>query len=334
MHRLCGKVYDTLDLTKEESACTQVVTLRSESFVNDGTWHRLGLQFGTSHMELTVDGSVESLRTGLGRNQFFDLDGYLYLGGLDVTSQSRAVLQHGLQSETSLRGCLRNTRVNEKPVGLPDAIVTRGLKPDCVWEFPCLQDPCQVGARCVQEGTNSFRCLCSADGERSGGDCVRANFTGPYRVFASVDELLQLNPVRVAEGGSDLVTTEHIRLLLDYRELGVSDTGILFHVMDAPKHGALEIEVWHRGTPDNVFTLADLATHKVRYTHDGSENHRDSAVFELEFRSRSFGLPETLQQRRRFVLHVLVSPVNDAPRVKVRQGRVRGGFEHGFRYKN
>ncbi|KAK8757868.1 hypothetical protein V5799_004502 [Amblyomma americanum] len=306
-----------------------VVTLRSEASVNDGRWHRLGLQFGSSHVELSVDGNVESLRTGLGRNQFFDLSGPLYLGGLDVSAQSRAVLQHGLQSETSLRGCLRHTHVNDAPVGLPDAVVTRGLKPDCVWEFPCLQDPCQPGARCVQEGTDGFKCLCpaaSATADGGGGgervDCVRTNFTGPYKVYAaSLDQLLALSPLRVAEGGSDLVTTEHIRLLVDYRDLGVSDTGVLFHVMDAPKHGALEIEVWHRGTPDNVFTLADLSTHKVRYTHDGTENHRDSAVFELEFKSRTFDLPATLKERKRFVLHVLVSPVNDAPRVKVSPGK-------------
>ncbi|KAM7285057.1 chondroitin sulfate proteoglycan 4 isoform X1 [Ixodes scapularis] len=303
-----------------------VVTLRSETTVSDGAWHRLGLHFGPSHVELSVDGQVQSLRTGLGRNQFFDLAGHLYLGGLDVASQSRAVLQHGLQSETSLRGCLRHGQVNDKPVGLPDALVTRGLKPDCVWEFPCLQDPCQPGARCVQDGTDGFRCLCAPDGEEESesvaDDCVRANFTGPYRVFASLDELLALAPLRVAEGGSDVVTTEHIKLLVDYRELGVSDTGVLFHVMDPPKHGALEIEVWHRGTPDNVFTFADLETRKVRYTHDGSENHGDSVVFELEFRSRSFDLPASLQRRRRFVLHVLVSPVNDAPRVKVPPGKV------------
>ncbi|XP_077556598.1 chondroitin sulfate proteoglycan 4-like isoform X1 [Haemaphysalis longicornis] len=301
-----------------------VVTLRSEASVNDGRWHRLGLQFGSSHVELSVDGNVQSLRTGLGRNQFFDLSGPFYLGGLDVSVQSRAVLQHGLQSETSLRGCLRHLRVNEAPAGLPDAIVTRGLKPDCVWEFPCLHEPCLPGARCVQEGTDGFKCLCAAadGGGEQQLDCVRKNFTGPYRVYASsLDQLLALSPLRVAEGGSDLVTTEHIRLLVDYRELGISDTGVMFHVMDAPKHGALEIEVWHRGTPDNVFTLADLATHKVRYTHDGSENHRDSAVFELEFKSRTFSLPAALQERRRFLLHVLISPVNDAPRVKVPPGK-------------
>ncbi|XP_075537464.1 chondroitin sulfate proteoglycan 4-like [Dermacentor variabilis] len=306
-----------------------VVTLRSEASVNDGRWHRLSLQFGSSHVELSVDGSVESLRTGLGRNQFFDLSGPLFLGGLDVSAQSRAVLQHGLQSETSLRGCLRHTRVNDAPTGLPDALVTRGLKPDCVWEFPCLQDPCEPGARCVQEGTDGFKCLCATASAASNGaigggsaDCVRTNFSGPYKVYASsLDQLLALSPLRVAEGGSDLVTTEHIRLLVDHRDLGVSDTGVLFHVMDAPKHGALEIEVWHRGTPDNVFTLADLSTHKVRYTHDGSENHRDSAVFELEFRSRTFDLPAALKERKRFVLHVLVSPVNDAPRVKVSPGK-------------
>ncbi|XP_064475257.1 chondroitin sulfate proteoglycan 4-like isoform X3 [Ornithodoros turicata] len=291
-----------------------VVSVESKRTVSDGSWHRVSLHFSPTHIELTVDDSSETLRTGLGHNQFFDLSGLLYMGGVDLNGRSRAINQHGLQVETSLEGCLRSIHVNDVLRGLPDVRVTRGILPDCQWEYPCQRSPCVPPAHCTQHGLDGFRCIC--DGQDV---CVRDNSTS---LMPPPREVLALTPLHVAEGGSDLVSTEHIRVQLDYNEYGVSDFGVLFHVLDPPKHGILEIEVWHRDVADSVFTLADLATNKVRYTHDGSEEHRDSAALELEFRSRSFRLPAFLEERYQFLLHIVISPVNDAPRVKVAPGKV------------
>ncbi|KAL3199192.1 hypothetical protein MRX96_014145 [Rhipicephalus microplus] len=295
-----------------------VVTLRSEASVNDGRWHQLGLQFGSSHVELSVDGSVESLRTGLGRNQFFDLSGPLFLGRPRRVSAvaSRAGARPAVgdvaaRLSTTRTRQRRSHRSSRRPrhqrsqarlrlgVPVPSGPV-RARAPAASRRVPTASSAsamppppmAAVGGWTALGLTSPVPTRCTRRLSTSCLHCLRCEWP---------------------EGGSDLVTTEHIRLLVDHRDLGVSDTGVLFHVMDAPKHGALEIEVWHRGTPDNVFTLADLSTQKVRYTHDGSENHRDSAVFELEFRSRTFDLPAVLKERKRFVLHVIVSPVNDAP---------------------
>ncbi|GLH14435.1 SFRICE_026514, partial [Gryllus bimaculatus] len=62
---------------------------------------------------------------------------------------------------------------------------------------------------------------------------------------------------------------------------------------------------------------------QVRYLHDGSEQHADSVVLELELSAGAgFVLPAYLQGRQRFVLPVNVTPVNDAPALALPPGAV------------
>lgn len=62
---------------------------------------------------------------------------------------------------------------------------------------------------------------------------------------------------------------------------------------------------------------------KVRYVHDGSENHQDSIVLDMELIPETkFTLPSYLQGRNTFVLHVNVTPVNDPPVLNLMQGKV------------
>ena len=41
------------------------------------------------------------------------------------------------------------------------------------------------------------------------------------------------------------------------------DSGVLFHVIQPPSRGHLEVSVWNR-PEDNIFTLLDLNTDKVK----------------------------------------------------------------------
>ncbi|XP_022246214.1 chondroitin sulfate proteoglycan 4-like [Limulus polyphemus] len=302
-----------------------VVMLTSDKMVNNGLWHHVDAQFSPTYVELTVDGESKNIRPGLGKNRFFDLTGYLYVGGIEPNKKFRA-LQHGLQSvlsggtHSSLAGCLKNIKTNNQVKGHREIEISHRIRPDCVWQYPCLQNPCIQEAECFQEGLNSFRCMCDKP------VCVRSNFTSGYKLFTKsslpIDlEILSLNPLEVAEGGNDLLTSEHIKVVLDYQKYGVRESGVLFHIVEPPEHGSLEIEIW-RKIADNIFTLLDLYTDKVRYTHDGSENHSDKFVIELEFQAQNYRLPPFLEERHRFVFHIKISPVNDPPKLKVSSGNV------------
>lgn len=58
-----------------------------------------------------------------------------------------------------------------------------------------------------------------------------------------------------------MVTSDNLNVLLDLDKYGVKESGVLFHVIQAPAHGRLEVSVWK--TNDNIFTLLDLNTDKV-----------------------------------------------------------------------
>ncbi|GFY59773.1 chondroitin sulfate proteoglycan 4 [Trichonephila inaurata madagascariensis] len=301
------------------------VVLLSDVVVSDGIWHHIDVQFSQSYIEIVVDGHAKNLRPGLGDNRFFDLAGLFYVGGIELNKQARA-LQDGLQSiliegaESSLKGCIKNIKINNQLVGFREAEVTHGIQPDCTWEYMCLQEPCVQEAECYQDGVDSFRCICELD------NCVRANFSSGYKLYTKsskpIDlEILNLQPLVISEGGSDLITANHIKVILEYQKFGIRESGVLFHIVEEPKHGTLEIEIWRR-TADSVFTLLDLSTDKVRYSHDGSETKTDSVVFELEFRARTFRLPSYLEEKHRFVFHIQILPVNDPPKLKLLAGKI------------
>lgn len=315
-----------------------IVVLQSEALVDDGFWHHVEIQFSPIYLEISVDGRSRNLRPSLGDNKFFDLSEQMFVGGIEVNKQSVAY-QQGLQSilsegpESSLKGCLKGIKMNQKAVGLRDAQITKGIKAgECFWEFPCLiydGSPCVEGAECFQEGLSDFRCLCDTS------ICVKPNFTSHYKLFNSKSEnndfidveFLKLQPLNIAEGGSDLITSNLIDVVFDYEKYGITENGVLFHINEPPRHGTLEVEIWDRtpashyvsfsGRSENVFTLHDLATEKVRYTHDGSDNFNDSIVFDLEFHSRSFRLPAFIDgHKHNFIFHIKIHPVNDAPKIK------------------
>jgi chondroitin sulfate proteoglycan 4 len=69
--------------------------------------------------------------------------------------------------------------VEKRRIGIPDARVTQGILPDCVWEYPCVQEPCVSGSQCLQQGVDSFRCECDQL------LCVKPEYPESYKVFIS-----------------------------------------------------------------------------------------------------------------------------------------------------
>ena len=66
-----------------------------------------------------------------------------------------------------------------------------------------------------------------------------------------------------------MLTSHHLQVTVDFNKYGIPESGVLFHMIETPSHGRLDVSVWTR-TDDNIFTLLDLNTDKVRLSWFGS----------------------------------------------------------------
>ena len=89
-----------------------------------------------------------------------------------------------------------------------------------------------------------------------------------------------MKSLQVEEGSEGVITSDNIKVLLDLKKLGISLTQVLFHIIEQPRHGVLS-EIKQR----KVFSLDQLTSNKIRYSHDGSESVSDNFVFEIEIDS-------------------------------------------------
>ncbi|XP_043231633.1 chondroitin sulfate proteoglycan 4-like [Amphibalanus amphitrite] len=305
-------------LSMELHSAGRTLQLNSRIAINDGVWHKTQLTISAEYVELTVDQTLTSVKPE-NQSDFKAFISNFFVGGLSEKNRLRASKQGITNLPLDFRGCVQNLLVNGELTGFPSVVESLGVRAECVWEYPCLRDPCVSGGVCVPQGVSEFRCECDQ------AVCVRADFAGQHDVFADTRlpddlQLLSLTPLSVPEGGEVLLTSANIHVVLDYEKYGVRDSGVFFHVREPPKQGALSVDVWRR--PDeSVFTLLDLISDRVHYLHGGDESAQDVIVFELELFARAgFTLPEYLQARHRFVLQVAVSPVNDRPRLVLPPG--------------
>ncbi|KAF0300710.1 Chondroitin sulfate proteoglycan 4 [Amphibalanus amphitrite] len=305
-------------LSMELHSAGRTLQLDSRIAINDGVWHKTQLTISAEYVELTVDQTLTSVKPE-NQSDFKAFISNFFVGGLSEKNRLRASKQGITNLPLDFRGCVQNLLVNGELTGFPSVVESLGVRAECVWEYPCLRDPCVSGGVCVPQGVSEFRCECDQ------AVCVRADFAGQHDVFADTRlpddlQLLSLTPLSVPEGGEVLLTSANIHVVLDYEKYGVRDSGVFFHVREPPKQGALSVDVWRR--PDeSVFTLLDLVSDRVHYLHGGDESAQDVIVFELELFARAgFTLPEYLQARHRFVLQVAVSPVNDRPRLVLPPG--------------
>lgn len=278
--------------------------------VSDGTWHRVILKLTSTTYELSVDGRNNFDKNNHGR--LFQFSDFSYLGGLEISKRFRATQKGCSKScDSSFKGCIKDIFMTDTAMGFPQALITEGLLPGCVWQYPCLHNPCSDNSMCIQQGLDSFKCECQEE------FCVNVNYTEGYKVFSKSSlatdlEILSVEPLDVLEGKSEVITTKNLHLILDYQKYGIKESGIIFFIIEAPVHGSIALESWPHER--NLFSLNDIACDKVHYVHDGTEMVHDNIVLEIEFSTdESFILPEYLQGKFRFSLSVTVISVNDPP---------------------
>ena len=71
-----------------------------------------------------------------------------------------------------------------------------------------------------------------------------------------------MKTLKVDEGGRALITSQQLHVKLDFAKFGIKESGVLFHVVEPPSRGRLDVSVWH-SHQDKIFTLLDLNTDKV-----------------------------------------------------------------------
>lgn len=306
--------------------------LTNGNYVSDGKWHKLFLRINHTGIDLIVDGVTKSLKKS--RNHAVEFSDPFYVGGVEKSKLARAAAKGLKTLGSSFKGCLSNLMVDGHHRGLPDAVVTQGLLPNCVWEYPCFSMPCTVTSKCVQLGVDSFDCQCDQE------LCINPNYTRGYTVFshdslATNLQLLELEPLELLEGRSTVITTLNLHVVLDYPKYGIQDSGIKFDVVETPSYGSITMGAL--ALEKKAFTLEDISQDRVHYIHDGSENHHDYVILEMRlFAGESYTLPAYLQGKFRFTLAVNVVPVNDVPvldipsTVVLRLPQVRGFLFCGF----
>lgn len=306
-----GKVKVTLKHSNK------IIDLQSEEDVANGHWHKIYVKITTTLLEIKINSSQKSVKLPLGH--VFEFSEVFYIGGIEASKRSRAMTKGLKTADVSFKGCIRHMVVDDSPKGLPDVHISEGILPGCVWQYPCLKDPCKQGI-CIQKGLDSYECACQTNANCTVGQ-TKTNKIEDGKVISRLNlandlELLALEALQVFEGQNVLVTTTNLHVILDYPKYGIKDTGIKFYLVENPSHGSVTIDTWPH--EKNTFTLSEISRDKVHYIHDGSESTLDQLNLELEFStSDAFTLPAYLQGRFKFSLIVNVVPVNDPPVLQI-----------------
>ena len=139
-------------------------------------------------------------------------------------------------------------------------------------------------------------------------------------------DFVQLKSFQVEEGSEAVITTQNIKVLVDFEKFGISSgTAVLFHIIELPKHGVLSFGSNIKKT-QRLFSLDQLRSNKIKYSHNGKETVSDSFVFEMEIDTDAARpgqqLPAYFSSRQRYLFEIRVLPVNDKPQLRSSLGHV------------
>nr|XP_015831979.2 chondroitin sulfate proteoglycan 4 isoform X1 [Nothobranchius furzeri] len=290
------------------------VELRSLTHIySNHSWYPIQLHFLPHSVQFRI--GKELVKVSLNQElQVIQLQGPLFLGGLDENTLEKARLT-GLSSASleggSFKGCIQNIRVNTQKTGLPHAIVTKDITVGC--------DADQVSKTVVTSGPTD-----------------RPEFDATTTDKNSLNVLV-LRKLEVAEGGQVLLQPKHMKINLDFHKLGIHPSQLLFHIEEPPAGGQLRLNLGpDQADPvdgmqeriiikgaeekERTFSMLDLWQGRVMYVHNGSEDQNDSFTFTAFSKNKE--IPMFLKDSHLHRLDISISPVNDAPVLRLPQGNL------------
>ncbi|XP_067841890.1 chondroitin sulfate proteoglycan 4 [Heptranchias perlo] len=282
--------------------------LSSLSQVNDNNWHYIKLRFTSKHLHLTVD--EETVKVTLSsRGNNLKLRGPLFVGGIDDSTRVE-VLKIGLLSLAgrkarggSFRGCLKDVKANSEIKSLKNVLVTKDILAGCTAVKKSFTIVKTTTAQMLVTPTTST-----------------PQTTVKPTAKAQTKKFLILNNLVVAEGGQAALGSNHIKLNLEFKKLGVRQSQIMFKITKQPNHGHLKLDTGPE-REQNSFTTLDLWYGRVLYVHDGSEYSHDQFSFSV-FTSSKKVVPEYLKGDQQYLFNITVTPTNDAPELVLPEGNL------------
>ncbi|XP_033947427.1 chondroitin sulfate proteoglycan 4 [Pseudochaenichthys georgianus] len=289
--------------------------LRSLTSIYDRKWHTLKLHFRSESLELTVDG--EMVKSSISsQSKRLQLKGSLFVGGIDDGTRSEA-RKVGLVSVSgkrvrggSFKGCLKNIEVNRVKTGLSNAVVTKDISVGC--EPETKHEPSTTVSQTSAAG--SLFHLVTPRPSLQTSTLAK----GLDRKYGS--NFVQFKNLVVPEGGRASLEAKHIKVLLDFKKLGIRQSQIVFQIREQPIRGQIRLDV-DQDQEENTFSMLDLWHGRVMYIHGGSEEPDDFFMFSIYSSSRK-QVPDYLKGNQLYRYNITMTPTNDAPELSLPEGNL------------
>ncbi|KAI1235013.1 hypothetical protein IHE44_0002644, partial [Lamprotornis superbus] len=291
-----------------------VIVLHNNVFISDEQQHYVKVHTGVHKFEILIDYYASST-SNRGINNYLDLQGNLFIGGMDEKALQR-LREHHLSfislwtmTNHSFVGCLEDLRINLQRRSLQDAVITKDItagcgKQDHYWDYEEAYEQDEASTSPPPNGFSGAPGLVV--------EPCRPDSSFPP-AFANISRLLHVSPLIVSEGGMAYLEWKHAQPTVDLSRANIRQSQILFSITSDPRHGQLELDI-PGSRSRRKFTLLDIVNRKVRYIHDGSEGPMDQLMLEVTVTTQQ-GVPECLRQGQVYLLPVMINPVNDAPQV-------------------
>ncbi|XP_053451288.1 chondroitin sulfate proteoglycan 4 [Nycticebus coucang] len=298
------------------------VLLHNSVPVADGQPHEVTVHMDVHQLEISVD-QYPTRTSNRGVLSHPEPRGSLLLGGLDAEA-ARHLQEHrlGLTPEAanaSLLGCMEDLSINGQRKGLREALLTRNMAAGCKLE----EEEYEEDVYGLYEAFSTLAPEAWMAMELP-EPCVPEPGLPP--IFANFTQLLTINPLVVAEGGTAWLEWRHVQPTLDLTEAELRKSQVLFSVSQGARHGELELDI-PGAQARKMFTLLDVVNRKARFVHDGSEDTSDQLMLEVSVTAR-VPVPSCLRRGQTYILPIQINPVNDPPRIIFPHGSLTVILEH------
>ncbi|KAE9552084.1 hypothetical protein FO519_004710 [Halicephalobus sp. NKZ332] len=173
---------------------------------------------------------------------------------------------------------------------------------------------------CIKNGTlgsrNVLTSWCRSKIESSEQN---SNENPPQILFSDASELHRpLQPlyigeeVKSIENGSVALQWKNFYLFPEHRRFGISNSDVIFEVIDPPEHGFLKHNS-ASGKTTKSFTYEDLVGKKIFYVNNGDEDSEDNFDLQLHIRNSKVDFGDL--KKKTYTIKVKVEQRNDPPQI-------------------